>query len=223
MSWELTTHEFELNEGYTEVFEAGDPSFTGKVREENSQATLVLVESLSGRKGAIREVIVRSHGADFQSSHADGASAHVLTGFLKRSSGLAVHVTARVKDRFRVSILRLRQAMQKALLPCELCKSVAKILTRALLASAGLSIPGAGSMMDALADLDLEGFLQAARRTPLWQWIVDAKLEVLVFALVGPLFLALRSARSIEDWFYDEVCRAAGYCGDGRGSKLRYA
>lgn len=216
MSWELTIHEFELGEGRAEMVDVGHRGHSARLREENDLAALVLVESLSGRADAIGEVLVRSPGANFEASQAAGSSAHVLTGFVARSAGITVEVRARLKDRFRVSILRLRRKLAHALSgsPCDLCKSIAKIIARGLLAANGLSLAGAAGSFDALLDCDIGDFIDNARKTPLWRWIENAGLEIMVFALVGPLFLFIKGARAVEDWIYEETCRAIGPCKD---------
>jgi len=224
MSWELTTHEFELREGFTEVFEIGSPSHRGRMQEENEQPALVLVEALSGGAEQIAGVIVRSDGANFASSQAQTSSTHVLTGYVKRSAGIAVQVTARLGDRFRISILRLRGKLVQAFkgAPCDLCKAIAKLIARGLLAVNGLSMAGIEAS-DALVDCDIQTFIEKAKQTDLWKWIENANLSVLVFAMMGPLFLFIRGIKVVEDWVYEEACRAVGACGDPPRRRFRIA
>ena len=214
MKWEITSHEFELNEGEVEHFLIGDRERPLPVDGEADHPALVLVEALTGQPEAFH-AFVSSDDPEFASGGTGWAK--VFVGKVKKGASLAVTLTAHFAGRFRVSVLRLRERLKQSWndFPCDTCKSIAKILARSILGWLGVGMPGTGEALDALSEFDIGKLFEELKNSPLWKWITDSGLEVLAVAMLGGLMLLIRQGLATEDWLYAEACRGVGACKGG--------
>jgi hypothetical protein len=206
--WETFTAAFDLEEGEERYLSmsAGPHPRDGRFKDP----FVVLVEQLEGEAGAF-EVDVQGIGTQVS----ERPEVNFFFGSLRSTADAVVHLVARWKGRFRVTIARLRKHLSKnsKKFPCDACKAIAKILNRGGLASAGLPNPlDWGELVDAASSVDVPKLVDIFLNSPLGSWAKQSGLEVMVLPLIGILGLALRSAGASEDWVYDQLCRLIGAC-----------
>lgn len=208
--WEILENEVFLLEGSETILSMDSPE-AGQT--DGPDQLLVLIESLD-RQAESFEAEIELDG-ELEATEGFRA-AQAFFGTTRGSSGVFVRLRARVAGLFRITIARLKKHLQKTWedMPCELCKKLAKLIARSILAWFGIGMPtDLGNIAKSISEFSLSQLLNDVVKSALWRWIEKSGLEVLALALIGPLALFLRGVRSVEEFIYVEACTAVGACG----------